>query len=274
MTSSISTCEKPDAKKIFVINGSPQRKASGTMRVTKAFLKGIEDNCSCEIEICTLSDMNIKPCRGCLYCWGRTDGECVIADDDIPLIKQKFLDADVLIESFPLYFFGMPGALKNMTDRLLSVMLPYRGETPEIGQPYHAFRYDMSEKKIILISTCGISQAMPTYKSLIEQFDCILGKNGYQALLCPQGKVFSASSAPTLNDKIEIYLQRYTDAGAEFAKNGVLSEKTIKFLQEPIFDERTFQLLINEFWRSEREIGKQAQKNVKGKLKRETNEYF
>ncbi|MCD8391583.1 MAG: flavodoxin family protein, partial [Firmicutes bacterium] len=223
------------------------------MRVTNAFLKGLEDNCVCDTEIAALFDMNIKPCRGCLFCWGRTDGECVISDDDIPMIKRKILEADVVIGSFPLYYFGMPGTVKVMTDRLLSVMMPYRGEKPVAGLPYHEFRYDFDSKKFLLISTCGFCQTLPTYDALLAQYDCIFGKGGYQALLCPQGKVFST---PELSGRVDVYLEKYTAAGKEFAENGVLSEDTINFLQEPIFDERRFRLLINEFWRKEREIGK------------------
>ncbi|MCD8180240.1 MAG: flavodoxin family protein [Firmicutes bacterium] len=248
---SIPVWDASKPKKIYVINGSPQRNASGTMRVTNAFLKGIENNCECETQIDTLSDMNVKMCYGCLSCWGRTDGTCII-DDDIVKIKQRILDSDVIIASFPLYFFGMPGSVKNMTDRLLSTMLPYRGERPVAGLPYHEFRYDFSEKKFLLISTCGFGQTLPTYNALLAQYDCIFGRGGYQVLLCPQGKVFST---PELSARVDIYLEKYTAAGKEFAENGVISDETIKFLQEPIFDERRFHLLIDEFWRNEREIG-------------------
>ncbi|MCD7958659.1 MAG: flavodoxin family protein [Ruminococcus sp.] len=241
-----------DKKKIYVINGSPQRNASGTMRVTEAFLKGIESYGVCDIKIDTLSDMDVKPCYGCLSCWERTDGTCII-NDDISEIKQKILDADVVIGSYPLYFFSMPGTVKILNDRLLSTMLPYRGKRPVEGLPYHEFRYDFGEKKFFLVSTCGFGQTIPTYNALLTQYDCIFGKSGYQALLCPQGKVFST---PGLRDRVDIYLEKYTSAGIEFAQNGVISEGTIAYLQKPIFDERRFQLLIDKHWQDKRAKGK------------------
>ncbi len=241
-------------KKVYVINGSPQKNASGTMRVTNAFLKGIEQTIPCDTHIDVLSDMDVKMCTGCLSCWGRTDGTCVIKDDIVG-IKERVLDADVIISSFPLYFFGMPGGVKNLTDRLLSTMLPYRGERPVEGLPYHEFRYDFSEKKFLFVSTCGFGYTLPTYDALLAELDCILGRGGYQAMLCPQGKVFST---PELLPRVNMYLKKYTDAGAEFAKNGVISPETIKYLREPIFDERRFRLLIDEFWHNERAAGAKA----------------
>ncbi len=253
------TWGKSAVKKIYVINGSPKRNASGTMYVTKAFLRGVESWGKCNTEICTLSDMDIKPCYGCLSCWGRTDGTCII-EDAILSIKQKILDADVIIGSYPLYFFSMPGTVKILNDRLLSTMLPYRGERAVQGEPFHEFRYDFSEKKFFLISTCGFGETMPAYQALLTQYDCIFGKNGYQALLCPQGRVFSTLE---LRERVDVYLEKYTAAGVEFAQNGVISEETLAELQKPIFDERRFQLLIDKFWRDERRRGKETQRCIK-----------
>lgn len=241
------TWGNPKHKKIYVINGSPHKNASGTLQVTKAFLKGIESHGNCTTEFDTLSDMSVKPCTGCFFCWGRNNGTCVI-NDDIPAIKQKILDADVIIGSYPLYFFSMPGTVKTLNDRLLSIMLPYSGKKIVKGEPFHKFRYDMHEKRFLLISTCGFNDVMPTYEPLLKQYDCIFGNDGYQALLCPQGEVFSN---PKLQDKVDVYLEKYTAAGVEFAEHGVISAETIQHLQTPIFKQRQFELFVEKFWYDE-----------------------
>ncbi len=247
-------------EKILVINGSPQRAKSGTLKVTNAFLNGVKKTKDCNIEILHLSDYNIKPCLGCLSCWGRTAGECVIKNDDVGIIKKKIMEADVVIESFPLYFFGMPGPMKTLTDRLLGLLTAYQGERPpEGGRPYHEFRYNMPDKKFLIISTCGYCQVVSIYDALLAQLDCIYGKANYQALLCPQGKVFSS---PGLESRCEVYLEKYTIAGVEFAENGYLSEDTLKYLQEPIFTERRFQLVLQKFWHDEIEAGKTQRNNT------------
>ena len=93
-------------KKISVINGSPKKDKSFTMIVTNAFVKGIEQEGGVA-ELINISDLDITPCRGCLSCWGRTAGECVIKGDDIPMLREKLKAADRIVISFPLFFFGM-----------------------------------------------------------------------------------------------------------------------------------------------------------------------
>ena len=241
--------DRREVKKILVLNGSPRRALSATLRVTEAFLRGLTAHVPCEVERINVSDLHVNPCLGCLSCWGRTEGTCVISDDDIPALKQKILDADVIIQSYPLYFFGMPGSVKVMTDRLLSMLCTYRGQTPTEGESFHGIRYDMSGKRFLLISTCGYAQTELIYDALLREYDCICGPRGYQALLCPQGKVFTV---PELRERTDRYLEKYTAAGAEFAENGILSEQTLKNLQVPAFDDRRFRLLLNKFWSDEK----------------------
>ena len=67
--------------KVLVVNGSPKGPKSNTMQMTNAVLKGLkETNPEAEIELLTVKDMDIKPCMGCMSCWGKTAGQCVIND--------------------------------------------------------------------------------------------------------------------------------------------------------------------------------------------------
>lgn len=239
--------------KILVLNGSPRKDKSCTIRVTNKFLEGIKRvHPDCEIETFNLSDLKITPCLGCLSCWGRTEGECVIKNDDISMIKEKVLNADVIIESYPLYFFGMPGEVKVFTDRMLSMMNTYKGQSPEVGQSFHGIRYNMEGKSFFIISTCGYAQTDLIYDPLLAQYDIICGPGNYYALLCPQGKCLSI---PELHERMEGYLEKYALAGEEFANTGKLREETIMDLRVAPFNERRFKLLLNKFWADEKEKG-------------------
>lgn len=173
-------------QKILILNGSPKCERSSTMMVTNAFVRGIEscDNFSCET--LHISQLNVKPCQDCLGCWGHNKGECCIKDDDVSMIKKK-LEADIVILSFPLFFFGLPGEMKTLVDRLLSFLMPYRGQRHTVGKPFHEFRYDMSEKRWILISSSAWDY-LQVFKPLEQQFNCILGEGGYSLIRCPQTK--------------------------------------------------------------------------------------
>ncbi len=234
--------------KILVINGSPKKEASCTMRITRAFLKGLVREGD-TVEQITLSDCNIRPCLGCLSCWGRTEGTCVIQNDDIPRIKELVLWADIIIESFPLYFFGMPGTVKVFTDRMLSMLSTYEGQKPVAGTSFHGIRPGVEGKRFYVISSCGYAQTELVYDPLLAQLDIICGIGHYKALLCPQGKTLSE---PTLLDRTEKFLTKFTEAGVQARETGDISEDTLMALRRGPFSQRTFQTLLSKFWEGER----------------------
>ncbi len=241
--------------KVLVLNASPRRAASDTMKVTRAFTAGMREECEArgeayDEEVIHLSDCKITPCRGCLSCWGKTEGKCVIRDDDIEMLLSRVMEADVVIESFPLFFFGMPGTMKVMTDRMLCMLRTYRGQEPIPGTSFHGIRYDMKGKRLVLISTCGYGQTDLIYDPLLAQFDIIAGVGTYDAVLCPQGE---ALRAPGLERRIERHLSKFREAGRELIFRGRLSEETKRSLRRPMLPKNTFRVLLNQFWDSTKE---------------------
>ncbi len=237
-------------KKIVVLNASPNNDKSSTMSVTRAFVQGITSATECEVEYIDLSDLKIKPCLGCLSCWGRTEGECVIKDDDIPMMKEKIENADVFIESFPLFFFGMPGPLKTFTDRMLSMLCTYKGQQPPgDGKSFHGIRNPKKDRRFIIISSCAYDRAESVYDPLLSQFDCICGRKNYLPILCPQ--LYTLHKLDSESRKAR-YLKKFTEAGKLFAAEGTLSAETLKNLAKPPFSEETYKVLINQFWDSQK----------------------
>ncbi len=234
-------------KNIIVINGSPKKEASCTLRVTNAFLKGLVAEGD-TVEMIHLAEKNIIPCHGCLSCWGRTEGTCII-QDDIPAIKEKLLAADIIISSFPLYFFGMPGTFKVFLDRMLSMLCTYEGQTPVLGEPFHGIREGFKDKKFYIVSSCGYAQTELIYDPLLAQLDIIFGVGNYTPILCPQGKTLFDVPYP---ERAERFLEKFTQAGIEARETGIVSEKTQTKLRKAPFPVRTFQTLLSHFWSSER----------------------
>ena len=133
--------------KVLVLNGSPKNEHSNTMCLTRAFLDGAE---WVEAEIIDVASANVKGCLGCFACWNKTPGKCVI-NDGMGEILDKMIAADVVIWSFPLYYFGVPGGLKNLIDRQLPLNLPFMAEGTGSGE--HPPRYNLTHQKHIIIST-------------------------------------------------------------------------------------------------------------------------
>lgn len=57
---------------------------------------------------------DIHPCTGCIHCG--YEGPCV-QKDDVEGIREKILEADMLVFATPLYYYGMSAQLKTMVDR-------------------------------------------------------------------------------------------------------------------------------------------------------------
>ena len=237
-------------RKILVLNGSPHKEKSTTLVATNAFVAGMLASGRYEAETVHITGLNIRPCLGCLSCWGRTEGECVIKNDDIPLVKEKILASDILIASFPLYYFGIPGQFKVMMDRLLSMVMAYHGQnTPKHGEPAHTFRYPKENQKYILISGCAYNETEEVYAPVLSEFDLILGKGNFLPILCPQFKTMIDNGGARVGRSVA----KFTAAGEEYACGETLSPETIRNITRPPFSPPVYRSILENVWRRERE---------------------
>lgn len=81
--------------KTLVINSSPKGARSDCLKLTKAFVKGLET----DAEILHAAELTIRPCTGCYTCWRATPGVCV-HHDDMPEVLEKLPP--------PIWSFGPP----------------------------------------------------------------------------------------------------------------------------------------------------------------------
>lgn len=97
--------------KIVGIRGSPRRGGNSDVLLSW-FLScsGAHD-----VEVLTPSQLSIHFCQGCRYC--ERTGRCVI-DDDVTWISQALLEADRVVVSTPVFFYGLPASLKALVDRM------------------------------------------------------------------------------------------------------------------------------------------------------------
>ncbi len=238
---------------IFVINGSPKGERSNTYRLTEAFLAGMsESGETLETREIAVNRLNIQPCLGCFSCWNKTPGKCCIADDMAAVI-ENMLWADVTVWSFPLYYFSVPGPLKNLMDRQLPMALPFMSEDGgETGSGSHPARYDMTGKRTVVISTCGFYTAQGNYDGVCSLFDHICGIGNYTALFCGQGELFRV---PELKGRTEEYLSYVRQAGREYIGSGI-SDKTWESLGELLYPRKVFEDMADASWGVDKETGK------------------
>lgn len=121
--------------KIVVITGSPHNEGTSFL-LTERFISGAKINGN-EIIRFDVGSGSVHPCTGCDYCLSN-DGKCVFRDP-MDQIIPAILQADLIVLSTPLYYFGMPAQIKAVIDRL------YAFNDQIIAHP----------AKALLLATCG-----------------------------------------------------------------------------------------------------------------------
>ena len=231
--------------KTLIINGSLKGEASHSYMVASRFSRGIETTADAQTEVIELKNMNISHCVGCFGCWKVTPGQCVIRDD-MDIIRDKIMESDNIILSFPLYFFGVSSKMKTMLDRLLPFKMPYKGRhATEDNLLIMDYRYDFSDKRLILVSSCAHSSTDIVYDSVTREFDMICGKDNYTKVFCPQGEILELDQMKPILNK---YLNGIEDAGKEFGINRKLSEETARKVCAPLIPVRAVEKMMTGYW--------------------------
>ena len=102
--------------KVLGISGSP-RKGNSLFLLEKAMegAKAVNPK-AVETESYSIKGKTFNPCIACSYC-AKHEGECVHKDDFADL-RKRWMEADAIIYSVPVYHMSIPGQLKCFIDRL------------------------------------------------------------------------------------------------------------------------------------------------------------
>ncbi len=237
--------------KALLLNGSPRGKNSNTLLLAEAFLRGL----GCEYQTITLAEKEFAPCNGCMTCWAKGDGTCVFRDDMQEILTAIF-EADVLVESFPLFYFGMPAKMKAFTDRTFCLMQPYHGQS--LGENCCTFQTPRDErlrqKKLVLISSCGYTDANLMFDAMLRQYDMLCYGRNYTPILCPQGELLQVEQlAPQLRRRFAAV----EEAGRQYAADLALPESVLEDLRKPLVDPRVFQMIAQRHWAARNREGQE-----------------
>lgn len=249
---------------ILLIDGSPKGKNSNSLKLAHRFLDGLKHGYAhrgedISVEELHIASMNIHPCRGCFACWQKTPGHCCIPDDMHRVLEQQ-LAADLILWSFPLYYFSVPGLLKNVIDRQLPMSLPFMSTRQDgYGSGSHDARYDMHGKRHVLISTCGFYSAEGNYDSVTRMFDHILGKENYMTLFCGQGELFRVKE---LSARTDAYLDVVTSAGEDYARTGAISDENEAQLRTLLYPREVFEKMADASWGIDRTTGEKEPEDL------------
>ena len=223
--------------KILALNGSPKKK-SDTLRLTEAFLRGMNRNQAHETHLIHVIDKKIGPCRGCFGCWAKGEGHCVFRDDQNEIL-DLYRGADVLIWSFPLYCYGMPSHLKAVLDRTIPLVKMDMVLEAD-GTVRHVPLMDFSRLHTVVICGCGFPDWEGNFDGLRAMCKTCFGN---LTMVCvPETPMLNVPRAAAVADPL---LARFEQAGEEYAAKLCLSAETVAALETPMIPKEDYIRQVN-----------------------------
>ena len=223
--------------KILVFNGSPKKEKSDTLHITRAFLDGMNDAASQEVQLVHVIDQHIEFCSGCLACM-RNGGVCR-HDDDMRSILEDILASDLLLFSFPLYGYGMPAMLKNLIDRTLPLSSM---AMQKVGERYeHVGQEDFSHLKYLMICGCGFPNSAQNFEPAVAQFKLMFRSN-HTIITVPESPMFNAPEAAVVTVP---RLALVREAGRQYATGGMIDAELLSQIGSPMIPEETYAKIVN-----------------------------
>ena len=112
----ILQASKGKKMKILVLTGSP-RKGGNSATLADNFIKGAEEAGHSVVRF-DAAFKEVHSCIGCNKCG--MNGPCVFKDD-FDFVREHIVDADVVVFTTPMYYFGISAQLKAVIDRFYAI---------------------------------------------------------------------------------------------------------------------------------------------------------
>ncbi|HRZ86416.1 MAG TPA: flavodoxin family protein [bacterium] len=231
--------------KIVAFNGSPRGESGNTYLMTEEFLAGARE-AGAETEHILLAQKKIGHCLGCLACWLKTPGKCVIADDMADLLK-KFVSADIVVFATPVYVDNVTGLMKNFMDRLVPLADPRFAKTPE-GECRHIIREGESPD-IVVISNCGFPEQshFQVLKLLFSRIARNMNAQVVAEIYRGGGEMLKGKNI-LLIPLIMRYKKLLRTAGKEVVEGRKVSAETAAALEKPLVADEMYIKYANEYF--------------------------
>ncbi len=108
---------QPGGKKVTVVTGSPHKRGASFL-LADEFIRGARE-AGAEVFRFDAAFKRVTACSGCDHC-GLGASPCVYRDDMFEL-NPHLIDADLIVLSSPLYYFGFSAQLKLVIDRFYAI---------------------------------------------------------------------------------------------------------------------------------------------------------
>lgn len=160
---------------ILIIHASPRKNGCST-NIANNIAK--EFNAEKILEI-NLQKENLPYCAGCLNCVNKGIEYCPHSNQTL-VMRDKMVEADLIIIAVPVYILHMSGQLKTFIDHFPSIFLMHRPEK------------EMFNKQLIIVATAAGPVCKQTLKEIKECFTFFGISRIYKLGIAVQAKDFKS----------------------------------------------------------------------------------
>lgn len=234
--------------KVTVFNGSPRGGKSNSHLIIGPLLEGAKQ-AGAETEEVFLIEKDIKHCRGCFTCWGKTPGKCSIKDDMADLI-DLLLESDYAGLATPVYGMYMTGLLKDFYDRLLPLATPHIHRNDD-GSFYHKGRVKRFPRLFFIFNS-----GFPGEHNfdLVRAFLELVKRGGADNVVlevyrnCGEALGIPDDDEPALGQKISQFRDALKRAGREMVTEGRVCKETVEQLHMKLMSDEEYMAGANKYW--------------------------
>ncbi len=234
--------------KVTIFNGSPRGRKSNSHIIAESILKGAA-KAGADTEEVFLIEKDIKQCRGCFDCWGKTPGICSIRDEMAELI-EKFLGSDYAGMATPVYGMLMTALLKNFTDRFLPLATPHIRRNQD-GSFYHDGRVKRFPGQFYIANSGFPGEnnfdMLKAYMQL-QHFVLEIYRN------CGEALQPTETEKPEIVDSVNNFKQLLEQAGEQMVLNGTVCDKLLDKIHAPLISDEEYMEQANKQW--DEQLGK------------------
>lgn len=237
----------------LVLKSNP-RKQGFTEKLGSLFLQGAA-SAGADLDVADLTEIDIRPCRGCFHCWMKGNGECVQKDAMQDLL-ERFRNANAFFVISPLYVFTVSAMLKIFMERTL----PLLDSGIDIAEPWpdrNCLRYpNQGPRRMAALLVGGLKSLAnfePARQTLMAFARCY--RMEWSGLLIrPESYLMGfAIAKPRKMKAIESACEQ---AGAEWARTGRIPQELEHAVAQPLVEEpERFKSYSAVYWEHALELG-------------------
>ncbi len=234
--------------KVTVFNGRPRGRRSNSHTIIEPLLEGARQ-AGAETEEVFLIEKDIKHCRGCFTCWGKTPGKCAINDNMAGLI-EIFLESDYVGMATPVYGMLMTGLLKNFSDRFLPLATPHIHRNDD-GSFYHEGRIKRFPKQFFVANSGFPGEH--NFELLKALLAIARRRDAGNIVLeiyrnCGAVLALSGDDDPILIRRVNEFRDALKKAGQEMVTNGQVCQETVEQLHMELMSDEEYMARANRYW--------------------------